>query len=64
MRTSELGPTIKDQQPDEALGGRNKKFLLSELKQLKDQMYQKLMFFKSRTQGKKGSNRLKESEQS
>ena len=56
LRRSELDPNSN-------LGERNKKFLLNELKQLKDQMYGKLMFFKSRTQGKKGSKRLKESEQ-
>ena len=61
MRQSELNPSKKEE--EEAIGGRNKKFLLNELKQLKDQMYSKLMFFKSRTQGKKGSKRLKESEQ-
>ena len=43
-------------------GQKNKKFLLNELKQLKDQMYQKLKFFKSRTQGKKGTKRVKDSE--
>ena len=47
---------------DPQLGDRNKKFLLNELKQLKDQMFNKLKFFKSRTQGKKGSKRVKESE--
>ena len=60
MTRSELGK--QGEGHESQIGERNKKFLLNELKQLKDQMYSKLKFFKSRTQGKKGSKRIKDSE--
>ena len=63
MKRSELDPKKKQESdPNSTIGERNKKFLLNELQQLKDQMYGKLMFFKARSQGKKGTPKVKESE--
>ena len=50
MKRSELDPKNKQESdPNSTIGERNKKFLLNELQQLKDQMYGKLMFFKARS---------------
>ena len=67
MKRSELdqakGTSKEDEQNNNTtVGERNKKFLLNELQQIKDQMYGKLMFFKARSQGKKNSPKPKESE--
>ena len=39
---------------------KEKRFLLSELKQIKEQCYQKLLMFKARTQGKRSSQNSSE----
>ena len=67
MKRSELdqakgGSKEDEQNNNTTVGERNKKFLLNELQQIKDQMYGKLMFFKARSQGKKNSPKPKESE--
>ena len=54
MKRSELdqakgGSKEDDQNNNTTVGERNKKFLLNELQQIKDQMFGKLMFFKARS---------------
>ena len=51
MKRSELekAASKEDEQNNNTVGERNKKFLLNELQQIKDQMFGKLMFFKARS---------------
>ena len=50
------GKSKKDTETQE----REKKFLLTELKQIKDQLYGKLTYFKSKTQGKRHPSKAKQ----
>ena len=53
MKRSELdqakAASKEDEQNNNTVGERNKKFLLNELQQIKDQMFGKLIFFKARS---------------
>ena len=50
---------VKDKKKKESPKEREKKFLINELQQIKNQLYAKLNFFKARTQGKKQPSKAK-----
>ena len=50
----------KKKSGDQTQQEREKRFLINELKQIKDQLYGKLIHFKARTQGKKHPSKAKQ----